>query len=128
MKSQIRILIFFLIPLLGCAQVKHFPELVTLKRFSDEQALSDQYVDGLEEKFKVMKEEIDGGQFDRYKDKAQVLKKFGEPAYVKTELLDNPAAEMWMYRRPVNFNSDKAYLYFDDKGQLLSYKLERYNP
>lgn len=121
-----RFAILMLVPLLGCTKLGHMPQLVTLKKLSDDQAMTDAYVDGQEEKFSLMLQEMNDGQFDRYTDQDQIRQKFGEPVFVKE--LDSGSREkvMWMYRRPVNYsNIDKVYLYFDGKGQLLSYKRER---
>jgi hypothetical protein len=127
MEKYIRVFVFLLIPLFGCTKLKHFPQLVTLKKYSDEQDATDLYVDSQEENFRLMKEEMERGVFGQYTDKTQVEKIFGEPLFAKTGMFEGANAEIWMYRRPVNYgDSDKAYLYFDDKGQLKTYELQRF--
>ncbi|MBP9854394.1 MAG: hypothetical protein KBD53_05975 [Candidatus Omnitrophica bacterium] len=111
----------------GCTKLGYAPEIVTLQKLSHTQEITDKYVDHQEELFKEMKVEIANGQFDQYKNSTQIEKKFGEPAFVKPLESEDDNKEMWIYRRPVNYSdSDKVYLYFDGKGQLLSYKLERF--
>ncbi|MGE0267976.1 MAG: hypothetical protein AB7S78_05935 [Candidatus Omnitrophota bacterium] len=122
-----RFTIVIAVVLTGCAKLGHMPQLITLKKLSDDQTVTDQYVDGQEERFKRMRQEMDAGSFGRYTDKNQILAEFGEPVFIKVPEQGSGNAEMWMYRRPVNYSdSDKVFIYFDGKGQLLSYKLERF--
>jgi len=61
-----------------------------------------------------------GELINQCENKKDVVKKFGEPIYVKDVSKDGKEMKAWLYRYATRyFNSEKVYLYFDLEGKLL---------
>ncbi|MFH1359514.1 MAG: hypothetical protein ABIJ41_00560 [Candidatus Omnitrophota bacterium] len=118
-------LIAFVIFLSGCAKVSHLQELLTLKTYSDNQGLQDQYVQEQDEKFAKLLGAIKEKRIQDYPSKKSFLKNFGDPIFTKVVNKNNQNVEQWLYRYAQKyFNSPKVYAYFDSSGQLIDWSLE----
>ena len=113
----------------GCSTVSHLDQLLTLKAISDEQKAMDKEVDKQDKKFKSLIAEIQKGTIKEYANKKSVIRKFGEPISIENMEKDVQLQETWMYRYCAKFfDSDKAYLKFDQEGKLIDWQYEQAPP
>jgi len=116
------LLIILVLSLAGCSKAGL---LLAAKRVGDEQVAIDKLVEKQTARFIEMKELYQSGQFDKFDHKNKIQRKFGKPLFVDVVVENNQTLELWMYRKPVEFkNTDRIYLYFDKKGQLVNSKFE----
>ncbi len=103
----------------GCAKLAHLQELLTLKAYSDEQEAQTEYVKEQDAKFDKLVQTIKDGKLAAYRNQAQIRKDFGDPVLHREAQRDGVTYQLWLYRYTLRFfDSDKVYLYFDDKGLL----------
>ncbi len=118
------ILSFFVIIFLsGCAKLAHMQELLTLKAMSDDGERQKRYVKAQDDKFAALLEKVKSQQIKTYPDQRSILKAFGDPIMTKAVEKDGQVLEQWLYRYSVKFfDSEKVYLFFDNKGQLIQWE------
>ena len=116
------ILLFILFFLTGCTQAKqlaHLDQLMTLQDMSNGQDEQAKFVEEQNKKFAQLLEIVKADRLKEYPDKKTILKSFGEPVIVRPVVENGQPTEEWLYRYATKyFNSDKVYLYFDEKGNL----------
>jgi len=106
--------------IIGCSQVSHMDQLLTLKNLADEQTRMGQFVEAQDAKFEQMLSEEKAGTLDHYANKRKILRMFGDPIYVQSVKRDDRDLEVWLYRYAAEFfNSEKIYLYFDSDENLV---------
>lgn len=107
----------------GCGFVKkvqHLPQLLTLKRYSDEKTEISQEVIEQNQRFDRLAAGIKNGSFKKYAAAAAVRRDFGSPVFARVVERDGRPVEEWLYRYAAGYkDTDKVYLYFDFKGALL---------
>ena len=119
MKKNI-VLLLGLIFLCGCAKLQHIDELLILKDYSDEQDRLHKQVAKQDKRFELLVESVKNQKL-KTSNKRAIIKKFGEPNYVENVKKDHQDCERFVYRYSTRyFDSDKIYLYFDPKGQLIT--------
>ncbi len=115
----------------GCGFVKkmqHLPQLLTLKRHSEEQAEISQEVVEQNQRFDRLAASIKDGSFEKYTGAVDVRRDFGSPVFSRVVERDSRPVEEWLYRYATEFkDTDKVYLYFDFKGALLDSVYEQAN-
>ena len=105
----------------GCAKLEHMDQLLTLQDLSREKDRMDTYVEAHDKRFKALVEAYQNQTLGRYKNKNRILRKFGEPVYKDQVDKEGRSLDLWVYRYAVKYiDSDKVYLYFDAKGDLVS--------
>lgn len=107
----------------GCGFVKkvqHLPQLLTIKRYSDEKTEISQEVIEQNQRFDRLAASIKDGSFKKYAAAANVRRDFGSPVFARVVERDGRPVEEWLYRYATEYkDTDKVYLYFDFKGALL---------
>ena len=120
---RVAVFILALIFLCGCAKLAHLEELLTLKSLSDNQVEQAKYIEAQDKKFKALLEAVENNRLDQYPNQRSFLKAFGQPIFTKKVKKENQQLEQWLYRYGAKFEgSEKVYLYFDDSGNLVSWK------
>ncbi len=113
----------------GCGFVKkvqHLPQLLTLKRYSQEQTKISEEVQKQNQKFDALAVSISEEGFKKYKNAAQIRMDFGKPVFARVAEHNGRPVEEWLYRHATEFkNTDKIYLYFDFDGNLLEWDQEK---
>jgi len=119
-----RLIIYFLIfSINGCAYSPHIGHVNRLKELGESQKEIKQYVEKKENLFSVLIDDIKNKKLKLGIPKKEIIRVYGEA--VLTKKIDNniSASEVLLYRHPVDyFSPDKAYLYFDEAGQLSHWK------
>jgi len=109
----------------GCSFVKkmqHLPQLLTLKRYSQEQSDLSEEVKKQNQQFDALLASISGGGFKEYKTAVRVRREFGSPVFSRVTERDARPVEEWLYRYATKYkDTDKVYLYFDFQGNLLDW-------
>lgn len=104
----------------GCAKARHLDQLLTLKNLADEQVQMNRYVESQDQNFESMIKEIEAGTLNQYSNKRKILRKFGDPIYVRNVTDGDQDLESWLYRYAAEFfGVEKIYLYFDSSGSLV---------
>jgi hypothetical protein len=110
-------LVFFIA---GCTQVKqlqHLDELMTLQDVSKNGDEEVKFVEAQDKNFDRLLEVVKSDKLKNFPDKKSILSTFGQPILVSPM---TSGGEEWLYRYAIKyFNTDKIYLYFDDKGNLM---------
>jgi len=121
-KVIILILISFI--LTGCRTLEHLDELLTLKDYSESKDATDSYVKNQDAKFEELLKAVNDGTIDKYKTKKTFKIAFGEAVFEREIEKDGKALNECLYRYSTKyFESDKVYVYFDEKGMLIEWKL-----
>ncbi len=122
MKRNFVLLIAFIF-LSGCAKLTHLQELLTLKSYSDDQALQDRYIERQDRQFEELLQTVQGKKgLSEYPTKTSFMRHFGEPIYIKAMEKNGQVLEQWLYRYQMKyFESDKVYVYFDSQGNLVDW-------
>lgn len=119
-------LLIFLLLFCGCAKLANLQELLTLKDYSDAGEQTDKYIEKQNKCFESLITAVSDNSIKQFMTKRAVVKKFGPPILREPAVVNNQDAERWLYRYPVKFmNSDKVYLYFDVKDDLVEWKYEQ---
>jgi len=122
MKKNIYVLIAVML-FSGCAGSGHMQRLKTLKKLAKEQKHANAYIEKQDKKFKYLLDVIDKNKLDQYSNKKSVKKTFGDPIYVKQLEKNGELQEEWLYRYATRFfDSEKVYIYFNGKGELVKWK------
>lgn len=109
----------------GCATMSHMDELLTLKSVSDNQRDIDIYLKKQEKGFKKLLEDIKNNQLTKGKSKRSIIQDYSDPILVKKINGEEDVKEILLYRKPTDyFNSDRVYLYIDNKGKLVHWELK----
>ena len=120
MIERIGILVIVIISLSGCTKVKHLPQLITLKSYSEEQESLEDFVHNQDDLFAQMLADIGSGDIKLYPTEEMITGKYGDPIYAREEQRDGMPVMKLLYRNQKEFfGSEKVYIYFDKKGQLL---------
>ena len=107
----------------GCAKLRHFKQLLTLKSFAKEQGQLDQYVEERDKKFEELVKVYKTNSLNQFADKGSILDKFGEPIMIKDTIRNDQKLELWFYRYEMKFfDSEKIYLYFDQEDKLVDWE------
>lgn len=111
-----------LVFLFGCAIIEHKDQLLTLKKFGDDQAKQEQFIKRQESKFKLLLSDVEEGLLKKGDTKERVLSRYGEPVSIKEINGDSVVSEQLMYRHPEQFfGSEKVYLSFDKNQSLVEW-------
>lgn len=122
------VLVFVLCPVscfffTGCGffkKMQHLPQLLTLKKYSEEQTEISQEVIEQNQRFDRLVASIKDGSFGKYTGAVDVRRNFGSPVFARVVERDRRPVEEWLYRYATEYkDTDKVYLYFDFKGVLL---------
>ena len=107
----------------GCTQAKqlaHLDQLLVIKGMSDNRDEQFKSVDEQNKKFEQLLEVVKNNWLNKYPDKKSILSSFGPPIFSRSVVDEGQPREEWLYRYATKyFNTDKIYLYFDGKGNLI---------
>ncbi|MBF0385493.1 MAG: hypothetical protein HQL27_06435 [Candidatus Omnitrophica bacterium] len=110
----------------GCATIQHLDELLTLKEYSESQEATQKYVADQDAKFKDLLEAVNNGTVEQYKTRKTFRIAFGDSVFDKKVQRNNEEVTESLYRYSTKyFDSDNVYVYFDKKGMLLEWRLEK---
>lgn len=105
--------------------MEHLDELLTLKSVSDSQRDIDIYLQKQEKGFSRLMNDINNNQLSKGKSRRSIIQDYSEPILVKKTNGENSIREILLYRKPTEcFNSDRVYLYIDNKGKLAYWELK----
>lgn len=123
-----RLTLFVLILVLGgCAIIRDFEGIMTLKRYNASQVELQRYVDRQTKLFDRLVSDIKADKLDKGTTEARIVRMYGDPIFVKNIDDGSPAKEKLLFRHPMNyFTSDKVYMYFDENKKLLYWKYVPY--
>jgi len=114
----------FMPELAGCAYIRHYRELMVLKRFAENQKEIEKYVDKHETSFYRLRDDLQNNRLTKGLFKERILSMYDEPIFCKTIVSKDRLKEICLYRHPTHFfTSDKIYLTFGAEHQLQSWKL-----
>lgn len=120
------VLLLFLFVLTGCAKVAHLDQLLTLKAYSDNTKIQEDFVEQQDARFKKLLATFEEGRLKEYPDRESIRKEFGEPVFKRKIEGGGDTSEQWLYRYAVRyFDSEKVYLVFDKEGMLTSWEITR---
>ncbi len=112
----------------GCgmgAKIRHMPQLLTLKEYSDEGARKTLDVERQDRLFSELLASIREETFEGYTTARQVERRFGPPVFVRMTEREGAEVEEWLYRQACAFkDTDKVYLYVDREGKILDWVFE----
>ena len=104
---------------------ENYDQLMVLKALGDNQEGTDRYVKVQERSFNKLKQDLEGNRLVKGTSKEKIIALYGEPIVSKPLNNRDNIKESFLYRHPVKFfDSDKLYLYFDERGCLDSWRLE----
>ena len=104
---------------------ENYGQLMVLKALGDNQEGTDRYVKAKERSFNKLKQDLEGNRLVKGTSKEKIIALYGEPIVSKPLNNRDNIKESFLYRHPVKFfDSDKLYLYFDERGCLDSWRLE----
>ncbi len=104
----------------GCYSIRHLDELLFLNKLSEEQKGLDDIVEFQIGQFKMIKEEYESNQLERYNNQKKIKDKFGAPVLIQEAKRNDQMLQLWIYRHPTEFfDTDKLSLYFDKNGELV---------
>ena len=108
-----------LLSLCGCAKLAHLQQLLTIKAYSDNKDMQEQFVLKQNERFDKLLEIAQQQGLEGYPTKTSFLKEFGPPVFTRKIIRQNKPLEEWLYRHATEYwDGAKVYLYFDDKDHL----------
>lgn len=121
------IIFIFLFALCGCAIVRDFEGIMTLKRYGDSQAEMQKYVERQTRLFNKLVEDVKDDKLEKGMAQRTIVRMYGDPVLTKEIKGDPPVKEKLLYRHPLHyFTSDKVYMYFSDDNKLLYWKYVPY--
>ena len=92
-----------------------------MKAYGDNEAMKEKYIEEADKKFESLLAAVKNNEMAEYPNAKSILKKFGEPIFIKAVTQDNQVREQWLYRHAMRFTgSPKVYLYFDEAGTLVN--------
>jgi len=107
----------------GCTKLKHLPQLLTLKKYSEEQEEINALVNEHDKKFKQMLAEINTGEIHQHKTGVDLKSIFGDPILIKKSSLKGNGVEIWLYRYSKGFfKKDKVYFTLSLIGEVISFE------
>lgn len=108
----------------GC--VLFSEEVATLKQLGKSQAQIAGYVQRQERLFAKLIDDFEGEKLIVSTPKSTIIRRYGEPVLSK-EAGQPPYGKVLLYRHPMKyFDSDKLYLRFDEKDELIGWKYKPY--
>jgi len=119
--NKFKLLIFLAcgLALTGCGS--RAEGLLTLKRVGDSQEEIERYLQRQERLFNKLAEDIKNKKLKAGISKRKITGIYGEPVLSKQP--SDSLTTVFLYRHPTKyFSSDKVYLYFDESGELSSWK------
>lgn len=115
--------LILLLPLGGCAKLKHLPQLLTLKAVAEETDSMDEYVESQDKKFKKLLTDVQDGKLEKGLTVDATVKRYGDPIYSKTVEHNGGQANRLLYRYAVKKNdSEKVYLFYNQGNQLIDWQ------
>ena len=117
------VLLICMVSCSGCAKLMHIGELLRIKGYSDNKELQDKCVQKNDENFEFLLTAVKEERMSEYADKKSILKSFGDPILSSVYQENGKTAEKWLYRYAMKyFDSEKVYLYFDEKDKLVKWE------
>lgn len=111
--------------LVGCAKVKHLPQLLTLKKYAETGEATDKYVETQSTSFNQLREDVQNNKLEEKISQEDLVARYGEPVYIRKVARGDKQTHEWLYRHPTEFfNTDKAYFYFDTDGNFIDWTYE----
>ncbi|MFA5099415.1 MAG: hypothetical protein WC547_00835 [Candidatus Omnitrophota bacterium] len=108
--------------LTGCISTRQTKQMIQLKRFGDNRAEMDRFIQIQEDGFSRLQEDFKGKRLAAGTPKRLIISRYADPVYCKS-LEGGFAGEICLYRRPTEFfSSDVIFLYFDKNGDLESWE------
>ncbi len=106
----------------GCALFTNPQGVMALKRYGDNQAQIQSYVDRQVKLFDKLVEDLKAQKLEAGTSQKDFMRLYGEPVLSSTT--DDPqAGEVFLYRHPMEyFNTDRVYAYFDETGSLVRWE------
>ena len=105
--------------LAGCTQLKLLPYLdqaLMLQEFGNDKEKQHKFIKNTNEKFDKLTAAINSGDIKHYKTEQEIINNFGPPIL--------KSGDQALYRHAIGATAkSKAYLYYDDKGNLLRWEL-----
>lgn len=106
----------------GCVLFTHSEQISTLQGLAASQKEMGSYIKEQERGFKALKDDIAAKRLQQGLTKSEAVARYAEPVFCE-DAKDNPGLEQCLYRNPQEyFGGESAYLYFDGKGNLSSWK------
>jgi hypothetical protein len=112
----------------GCAFLSNPQGVMALKRYSDNQAQIQIYVDKQVKLFDKLVSDLKDQKLEVGASQKEFMHLYGEPVLLRKA--DDPkGGEVLLYRHPTEyFNTDRVYAYFDDTGSLIRWEYKPYQP
>lgn len=115
--------VFILFFLCGCAVLEYSEQIGALRDIEKSQKDMGSFVEEKQGLFDLLLSDIKAGRLKKDMPKESVLKIYGGPILSKQE----NGKEALLYRHPLDFFSDKIYLYFDRSERLIEWEYRAYN-
>ncbi len=107
----------------GCGYLAHWDQLMTLQTYSQSGDQKEKAVERQNKKFDHLLKAVREGDLKDFSNQKKILREFGDPILIKKINIENQDLEQWLYRyATVYFNTDKVYLFFDGKGDLVNWE------
>jgi hypothetical protein len=108
---------FIAVFIAGCSTVSGLDRIKALSLSRDEQEAT---IEKQDQEFKQLLNDFSSGKLEKGTSKDKVIQAYGEPILIKEIKNDSSTNQEWMYRHPAQFfGSEKVFLYFNSKGELV---------
>ncbi len=124
-KSVLFFIFLSLTLLQGCALFTKAPQLLTLKRLGDSQKQMELGVEAKKKNLAKLINDIEADKLAKGLPFKKFISRYGEPVLEK-EAGEGSLMKKLLYRHPLEyFNTDKVYIYFDQRLELVAWKYEK---
>ncbi|MFO8053499.1 MAG: hypothetical protein R6U54_06045 [Candidatus Omnitrophota bacterium] len=109
----------------GCALFTKAPQLLTLKRLSTSQKMMEKDIAKKKKNLEKLINDIEADKIKKGTSYKRFIRLYGKPVLEKVVNKENKEnkEKRLLYRHPTEyFNTDKVYVYFDQKSKLIAWK------
>lgn len=116
---------FIAVFIAGCSTVGGLDRLKALSLSRDDQEAT---IKEQDQKFMRLLNDFSSGKIEKGATKDKIIQAYGEPILIKELKKDSSVEQEWMYRHPAQFfGSEKVFLYFNSKDELVDSRYEAKN-
>jgi len=125
--SRLFLNLFFIISfifLCGCAKLAHLQQLLTIKAYSDNKDVQENFVSKQNGDFERLLQDVQARGLDDYQTKKELIEAYGPPVFSREVVRNDKTVEMCLYRYATEYwDASKIYVYFDQESRLVDWEL-----